>query len=427
MFKLKPVYWPPLRGWGATATRMLIALIGQKKATFGKDKAAFWVWNQTCGSVTCMWAPSPWQEDSHMAEGTRTPGSADCTHPYSWCTNAWQKVEVLGVMEQLMWRCCKAGCHAECFGQMDKPVRGSALSSWVNMEVWNRTEASCCCCVCVGEKTRVQIEVYWCWHPGILGLLTERSGGLIYCRPTGRWGCIISLMCLLTNLGFHVRNTTTDRKTMQTEESERNLSKWMCLSVCSLCVPSEDTVCSPALTHSVWGDLRLNQQCVWPSLYKNYTQHGSACLVCSPLVMPSCSWSTAVIYTPKHTHTHMPVCTQSGGTGWVMQRAVEFHRCLTDAVLRAPEAWGAELSFTSTSVAVSTGCAQANYISGKAAQGKETQLSAEWLKTTGGRRRRCCPLLMEVRSNRKGTENFILCSNNWHPASVTYGISRIKV
>lgn len=170
-----------------------------------------------------MWAPSPWQEDSHMAEGTRTPGSADCTHPYSWCTNAWQKVEVLGVMEQLMWRCCKAGCHAECFGQMDEPVRGSALSSWVNMEVWNRTEASCCCCVCVGEKTRVQIEVYWCWHPGILGLLTERSGGLIYCRPTGRWGCIISLMCLLTNLGFHVRNTTTDRKTMQTEESERNL------------------------------------------------------------------------------------------------------------------------------------------------------------------------------------------------------------
>lgn len=114
----------------------------------------------------------------------------------------------------------------------------------------------------------------------------------------------------------------------------------MCLSVCSLCVPSEDTVCSPALTHSVWGDLRLNQQCVWPSLYKNYTQHGSACLVCSPLVMPSCSWSTAVIYTPKHTHTHMPVCTQSGGTGWVMQRAVEFHRCLTYAVLWAPRLEG---------------------------------------------------------------------------------------
>lgn len=90
-----------------------------------------------------------------------------------------------------------------------------------------------------------------------------------------------------------------------------------------------------------------------------------------------------------------------------------------------PEAWGAELSFTSTSVAVSTGCAQRNYSSGKAAQGKETQLSAERLKTTGGRRRQCCPLLM-VRSNRNGTENFILCSNNWPPASVKSGILRIK-
>lgn len=201
----------------------------------------------------------------------------------------------------------------------------------------------------------------------------------------------------------------------------------MCLSVCSLCVPSEDTVCSPALTHSVWGDLRLNQQCVWPSLYKNYTQHGSACLVCSPLVMPSCSWSTAVIYTPKHTHTHMPVCTQEWRNR--MSNAASGGVSPLSNLCRAegPKAWGAELSFTSTSVAVSTGCAQANYSSGKAAQGKETQLSAEWLKTTGGRRRRCCPLLMEVRSNRKGTENFILCSNNWHPASVTYGISRIKV
>lgn len=196
-----------------------------------------------------MWAPSPWQEDSHMAEGTRTPGSADCTHPYSWCTNAWQKVEVLGVMEQLMWRCCKAGCHAECFGQMDKPVRGSALSSWVNMEVWNRTEASCCCCVCVGEKTRVQIEVYWCWHPGILGLLTERSGGLIYCRPTGRWGCIISPMCLVFTWEIRRRIEKLCRL-----RSQRGTYKNECVCLCVVYACLQRTLCVALLLLTLYGE-----------------------------------------------------------------------------------------------------------------------------------------------------------------------------
>lgn len=224
MFKLKPVYWPPPRGWGATATRMLIALTGQKKATFSKDKAAFWVWIQwnlwLCymhvGTLTLT-------EDSHVAEGTRTPGSTDCTHPYSWCTNAQQKVEVLGLMEQLMWRCCKAGCHAECFGQMDKPVHGAALSSWVNMEVWNRTEASCCCSVCAGEKTRVQIEVYWRWHPGFFGFVygAVSRAHLLQTNRTPRLRYITHMPP--NKFGFHVRNKTTDRKSMQTEESERNL------------------------------------------------------------------------------------------------------------------------------------------------------------------------------------------------------------
>lgn len=98
-----------------------------------------------------------------------------------------------------------------------------------------------------------------------------------------------------------------------------NKNESVCLSVCSLCVLSEDAVCSPAVTHSVWGDLGLNQQYVWPSSYKHWTQRGSACLAYSPLVTTLCSWSAALIYTPKHTHIYMPVCARSGGAAWVMQ------------------------------------------------------------------------------------------------------------
>lgn len=137
MFKLKPVYWLPLRGWGATATRMLIALIGQKKATFGKDKAAFWVWNQTCGSVT-------WIVGTLTLTGRFTHGWRD--------KNTWKRR--LYTPLQLVHKCMAKSGGVGCDGAANVEVLQGRVSRWV---FWaNGRACSWLCFVLLGQHGGVK-------------------------------------------------------------------------------------------------------------------------------------------------------------------------------------------------------------------------------------------------------------------------------
>lgn len=116
---------------------------------------------------------------------------------------------------------------------------------------------------------------------------------LICCRPSGCWLWITHMPPKLGEWdhesGYFSIRTVKDLDLMweirqQSQKlcrlrSQRGSNKNESVCLCVVCACHQKTLReSPSVTHSVWGDLGLNQQYVWPSRYKNWTQHGSACL-----------------------------------------------------------------------------------------------------------------------------------------------------
>ena len=86
-----------------------------------------------------------------------------------------------------------------------------------------------------------------------LGLFMEQSVGLICCRPTGRPGCVISPICLRTNLGFTWEIRQRIEKVCRLR-SQRGTYKNECVCLCVVYACLENTLCEVLLLLTLYGE-----------------------------------------------------------------------------------------------------------------------------------------------------------------------------